>query len=391
MKLSRPPQRLARPVVYEASSYAEPHTAPKGATIVIGGDLVLVTTDDNAKCPEGYTALPPRPASLSPFAQNKTKIHVFVRSSLLRRRGSNRLVLSLEAILAWLKTHKKHEEFLLVAGIPASHETLAQVFHVRRNTIVQIEERRLPAGDEPSFRGDVFNYLERLRQQYSGVPCFWGVPTLTCPDKDLPDVSEQLYKSAHRLPKLPVGHASNIVLQFAPGILAALGGCAAYIMAVGYPYLQYHQAHADFLGESHNLQAGVTYSAELLTLLKERKQYLELANGRAEKIEHFNELLRKAADPAYPLKEAFLQLQKDPQQPTSGAGGPTGDFYFTMVAAPDLGLTALEQSRPIAEKISAKVGSPLWISPDGIRDDSGPNRPDGTREYRLEGNLRAKP
>lgn len=390
MNLNRNKQRQARPVVYEASSYAGPHDAPKGSTVVIGGDLVLVTTDQNAKCPEGYTALPPRPAGLRPFSQNKTKIYIFVRSSLLTRRGPYRFVLSLEAILAWLRANKKHEEFLLVAGIPASHETLAQVFHVRRNAIAQIEERRLPAGEEPSFRGDVFNYLERLRQQYPNIPCYWGVPTLPCPDKDIPDVSEQLYKTAHRLPKLPVEHASNVVLQFTPGIMAALGGCAVYIMAVGYPYLQYHQAHADFLGETHNLQAGVPYSAELLTLLKERKQYLEQATGRADKVDQFNELLRKAADPAYPLKEAYLQLQKD-QLNGANSGGPTGDFYFKLVASPELGLTALEQSRPIAEKISAKVGSPLWISPDGIRDDSAPNKPDGTREYRLEGNFNAKP
>lgn len=368
-----------------ASQDLEVLRVPGSTSIVLGGDLVLLALGAAPKIEESYLPMQPRSTSLQLFRNSKGLLHIYVRKEALTARTGGRKVLAVEAILRWLRSKAGTEELLLVAGIPSRYETLVQIFHVRQRTLTNIEERRLPATSEPHYRGDMLSCLERLRQQHPQVPIFWGLPGIDCPEPDIPNVAEALYKGAARLPKLPTIPREVPFLKYLPGTIAAALGLIGYAAALGVPYMRYTQAQEAFRAESQGMQAGVSYSAELLTLLNEQQGFLAGAQQRTEKLATFSDMLKRTASAETPMREAQLQLLKDPADPKAQR-----DFTLKVVVPSDRNTTALEQSRPIAEGLSAKAGAPLWLAADGIIDDSSTNTK-ATREYRFEGDLSAKP
>lgn len=368
-----------------ASQDLELLRVPGSTTLVLGGDLVLLALGDAPQVGDAYLPMQPRSTSLQLLRSSKSMLHIYVRKEALTARTGGRKVLAVEAIMRWLRTQAKTEEFLLVAGVPSKYETLVQIFHVRQRSLVSIDERRLPAVTEPHYRGDMLSSLERIRQQHPQVPVFWGLPNMECPEKDIPDVSATIYKSVSRMPKLPTIPREAPLLKFLPGILAAALGLAGYAGAIGVPYLSYLKAQEEFRAESRNMSAGVSYTAELLTLLNEQQAFLADAQGRADKLEQFSQLLRRTVSANAPMREAQLQMVKDPTDPKAKS-----DFTLKVVVPADLSTTALEQSRPLADSLSARAGSPLWLAADGITDDSSTNKK-AVREYRLEGDLSVKP
>jgi hypothetical protein len=369
----------------ELSELVEARTRAK---VVLGGELVLASLTGHVAGVD-YIKQPARSATRGGlfFQQEKSKLQVWLSKetvALMAKAGSRiQASLSIDHYLRWgLK--QKEPEFILFGGDANPDKSILLVMHFKKGSLIKLGEKSLPGRNNPRFFSEVYPLIEHAHNEVPGAQLYWAAPLPEVRTPFITRISEEVMMGRTGFVVSGSGKASLLAQHGFGASLVALG-LAGYLAAAGYPYLKYQRAAAQFEQESAQLKGDFQFAADRLKLLQERKAFLGVAEQNASKMAELEELLLAAAENQYPIQEAILNLKKD----TKPGARKMYDFEVALEQPKDPSLTAIEQAAPIISTLSARMHTPLHLSPTMSHQETETQRGQFKRVYRIEGDLRA--
>lgn len=356
--------------------------------VVLGGELVLASLTNHIAGVE-YVKQPPRSTSRSGLLPRPVKnpVHVWLAKeavALMSKAGARlQASLAIDHYLRW-GFRQKHQEFLLVGGDAGEDKSIVLMLHFKKGVLVKLGEKCLPGKSNSRFMSEVFPLLEQAHNEVPGAPMYWAAPL---PEIRVPFVTRVEEELLHGKTDFIVSGSTkaSFFARHGAGLALAALGAAAYLCAVGIPYLQYRSASNEFDQESTQMKGDFQFAADSLKLLQTQAAFLRSARATEAKVAELDSVLSIAAEKGYPLQSAAIRLNKE----TRPGERKLFDLEVVLQQPKDDKLSALEQAAPVISALSSRLHTPLHLSQAQGYSEVVSDRGEPTRVYRIEGDLRA--
>jgi len=364
--------------------------------LVLAGSTLLCALEP-LKASPGYIAQPARSASRTmPWQRGSTKsVYVQVDKEVLAAvvKARQKPVFAIDALLRYGQRLKGSDEFVILSAFEGTGTTLVQMLHFKKSELVALNEFTLAASSSHTFETDLHVLLERLRMAHAQAVFHWCGPLALPRTQSFHVAPASIWQTA------PI---QNLTLSGRPSLVRrhglALLLLALSTLAVGAglytPYTRYVQAREALSRESSHLQGQYSFASEKLALLRARQAFFEVSRNGDQRLDKFKQVLAVLADePDTRLREAQLNSTLETTRtpvPAQQQAGKTADFELVVEVLREEGSTALAQSRPLLQKLSAQMGMNLRLSTvDPYKDVDKAGSYDGKprRIYRIQGDF----
>ncbi len=261
-----------------------------GNTVILSGDIVFVTTDEDKNPGPEFVYLGERHPSYS--LKDRVKLYVWVQEVVFVKTqeiGRVRLVLAHDYYLRWGMLHYK--DVILVGGAISRDSTNLEFYRFEKGSLVEVSEYTLPHIDAPQFNVDLHDRLAQIRNEYDDVRIEW-LPPLPSVGQILEDYDVKITKSV--LFHLPVIKTVHLKKQTFPKNIISSAILSFLVIFGAYSYITYN-SWLDYVGVKKEFKQRIkgyekTYynNKYNLKLLEERKKYMAKKIPYMDKIDFMN-------------------------------------------------------------------------------------------------------
>lgn len=347
----------------------------------------------------GYVAQPPRSTTRAmPWSKSKGKsLYVSIDKEALALvvKARQKPVFALDALLRYGQRAKGADEHVVLGAFEGSDATVVLMLHFRKSELVALNEYTLAPVTAHTFEMDLHVLLERLRMAHAQASFHWCGPLSAPSGQSMQLAPASLWQTAH-------GH--NLTLSGRPSLLRqhglalglVLASVASVAVALYLPYTQYVTARDALSRENSQLQGEYSFASEKLALLRARQAFFEVSSHGDRRLVQFKTVLEVLAQQEdLRVRESQLNSSLDPvSRGRPGQTGKTADFEVLVDVPRQPDTTALAQSRPLLQALSAEMGMNLRLATTDPYKDiekgaSGDNK--ARRQYRIQGDFNNAP
>ncbi len=347
----------------------------------------------------GYVAQPPRSTTRAmPWSKAKGKsLYVSIDKEALALvvKARQKPVFALDALLRYGQRVKGADEHVVLGAFEGSDATVVLMLHFRKSELVALNEYTLAPASAHTFEMDLHVLLERLRMAHAQAIFHWCGPLSAPAGQALQLAPASLWQTAH-------GH--NLTLSGRPSLLRqhglalglVLASVASVFVALYVPYTQYVTARDALSRENSQLQGEYSFASEKLALLRARQAFFEVSSHGDRRLVQFKTVLEVLAQQEdLRVRESQLNSNLDPvSRGRPGQTGKAADFEVLVDVPREPDSTALAQSRPLLQELSAQMGMNLRLATtdpykDIEKSASGDNK--ARRQYRIQGDFNNAP
>lgn len=365
--------------------------------LILAGQLILCSLDP-LKGNAGYIAQAPRSTarklSLGKGASKPVQLSIDKDALATVVKARHKPVFAIDALLRYGQRLKGSEEFVVLGAFEGIEASQVLMLQFRKGELVALNEYTLCASTAHTFEQDLHVLLERLRMANIQAAFHWCGPMALPSSQSFTLAPASLWQNAP-VQNLTLSGKPSLVRRHGMALLVLLASAACYGAALYLPYTKYVKAWEELSKESKALQGQYSFASERLALLRARQAFFELQKTGDHRLDQFKTVLAAmAVEPDLRVRDARLNsplaMTKRPGQPDKKAA----DFEILVEVPRAEGQTALAQSQPLLQSLSASMGMTLRLSTsEAYKDLEKGATPDAKprRQYKIEGDFNHAP
>lgn len=222
----------------------------RGKSVVLCGQLVFASLT-GAHPGRGFIRQYSRRSAKRRLTLRKfPEIHLFAEEEALRgvdaQRG--RILFAVDHYLTWGLAQRG--SVIVIGGYPSADSTSLQLYIISNGQLRTIQEKNLPAYDNPRFPSELAFFLEETRATFASYKIYWAAPLPPLDSEylksDIVNIGAQPFARHIYMPVLK--REGSAPLMHVAGLPLLIWGplCLAYAGLMWAPYHHYHRAKKEY-------------------------------------------------------------------------------------------------------------------------------------------------
>ncbi len=370
----------------------------KGDTVILSGDLVLMTMDHSIEMSDQFVEQPARRCTFIPqFSKERTGLYAWVSKQALKKAdeiGNLRLVLAHDYYMRIGLLKKK--SLVLCGGAETEHSLNLEIMVFIKGKLVSCDEHNIEGGMQShTFKADLGDLLTKIAMDNEGIGIEWHNP--------LPDVPDVL--AEHGIKNVNSFHFWLPAFRQVEGLVqkqsykdyafisfVTLFSILTYCGAIYWGWQKYDHQMAEYKTEIQGYEEEFAKGSNNLDLLKKRDKFLSETVPYKERNWFLNNLLAFLATDKSLIVEnvKFLMDKKHEGNSRSkmssrNRNSANDDFVVTINLPSKASLNPFEQISPFMETMSSALGVAVRMD-DDVKEKNNPKiQPSLRRIFTIKG------
>lgn len=333
------------------------------ATLLLGGELILITTDSSVAPMDDFVPQPDRNLHAMGLGNKAAAVplHLWVHAEAAAFAANNpqlRILLIPDQYLHYARG--KRDLTCLVTGFcgPSTSSIIA-FYTFAQGRLTSVTERTLPAISNSRFQGDFAHLIEELARSQRMVAIADPLPP---PESSPPNVIYIGRAPYEHLTHLPITVPNGATRLSAAGMPAAIVcvALALYFAAIFAPYVIYDNAISDYRATTRSIPENTRFGANQLKRMQQQRLLLTNPRPQESGAKFLTTIAEATVKERAKITELTLNFTPDPQKP---------DVAFTLQVPPQP-VSPLEQARPLLDHLAQALHLKLRLAQNGYRTDN---------------------